>query len=63
MKFNELDKKYWLLNEKFRVKCKCGHTLYIVNKDKVICNYCGRYVFKDKEAEFKYRIEEKIKNN
>lgn len=39
------------------VKCKkCGHTLHLHGKDKELCEYCGRYIFKDKKTEFLYRM-------
>ena len=39
-------------------KCKCGHGVLITStEDKKLCNWCGNYVFKDKKAEFKYRME------
>lgn len=42
--------------------CKCGHKVYIAwNKDKALCNWCGSYVFKSKEDEFRYRLKEKLK--
>lgn len=45
-----------------RVLCKCSHSVIIpFGFDKVVCSWCGNYVFRDKKAEFKYRIKEKIK--
>lgn len=42
--------------------CDCGHRVVILpQKDKVICNWCKHYVFKNKQDEFKYRINEKIR--
>ena len=39
------------------IKCeKCGHTVYIGNRDKILCTTCGRYLFKDKKKEFDYRM-------
>ena len=44
--------------------CKCGHKVYIAyNKEKAICSWCGKYVFKSKEDEFKYRINERLRND
>lgn len=46
------------------VKCKCGHTVLVPRRiDKKICTWCGNYVFRNKEDEFKYRLEEMRKNN
>ena len=45
-----------------RYKCKCGHTSIIpYNSDKILCKWCHNYVFKDKKAEFMYRVKERIK--
>lgn len=52
----EIEKLYTLLNNEFRYKCSCGHTVYLVNKDKKICSCCGKYIFKNKQDEFKYRL-------
>jgi len=39
------------------VKCeKCGRSILIGKKDKVLCPSCGRYLFKDKKTEFMYRM-------
>lgn len=42
------------------VKCKCGHTVFLGRKDKIVCSWCGNYVFKDKKEEFRYRMEQMI---
>ena len=48
--------------EKVKYICKCGHRVVIPKwVDKQLCDWCGRYVFKDKRSEFKYRIREAIK--
>ena len=42
-------------------KCKCGHSVTIrPGLKKVLCNWCNRYVFKNKEDEFKYRVKEQM---
>lgn len=39
------------------IKCPyCGHSLHFAKVEKKICTWCGNYVFKDKKAEFEYRI-------
>lgn len=40
--------------EPYKVKCKCGHTLYPIKKAQV-CSYCGRSV-KPKKQDFKDKI-------
>ena len=44
------------------IKCKCGKSV-LVMYDKVICKQCGKLVFRTKELEFKYRLEEQIKRS
>lgn len=47
--------------DKVKYKCKCGRRSVIhYNEEKTICSWCGRYVFKNKKDEFKYRIKEKM---
>jgi hypothetical protein len=42
--------------------CECGHRVFILkNRDKEICTWCGKYVFKSKKEEFKYRLYEERK--
>ena len=44
-----------------RILCSnCGHSTLLGNADKVICSNCGFYVFKNKEVEFKYRLNEQL---
>lgn len=45
-----------------RILCpNCGHSVIFSRKDKVICRHCGKYVFKNKEIEFKHRLKEEMK--
>lgn len=61
--FKEVEKYHNKLQEN-KHKCKCGHTVYIAsNKDKVLCSWCHRYVYKDKKTEFIERLENARKNN
>lgn len=46
----------------YKRTCKCGHVVHVF-KDKKICTFCGRYVFKDEKTEFLYRIKCKVKKN
>ena len=44
------------------VKCKCGHSVVITNKyDRVICTWCGNWVYKNKKVEFKYKMLKELK--
>lgn len=45
-----------------RVKCKCGHSLTMPpGYDKILCTWCGNYAFRNKKAEFDYKMRS-IKN-
>ena len=43
------------------IKCKCGHTNFLGSREKIICSWCGEYVFRNKRIEFLYRIGELLK--
>lgn len=38
----------------------CGHSIVVNRKNKVLCNHCGLYTFKNKQVEFKYRLREQM---
>jgi len=59
------DKKLMNVLANFKVKCKCGHTMvFVTNREKIICTYCGRYIYKNKKLEFKDKIlKERRKKN
>lgn len=45
---------------KHKVTCSCGTKTILYNVDRKICRGCHHYVFKNKEAEFKFRLKEKM---
>lgn len=48
--------------DKVKYLCKCGHKVVIPKwVDKQICDWCGNYVFKTKQDEFKFRMQENIR--
>ena len=52
IKLREEQKKY----EKY---CEfCGHTMsfYAFEKDRKLCNYCGRFNYRNKRVEFEYKL-------
>ena len=51
-----IDEKF--LNElnKHKVKCKCGHILVIIDQPSLICDWCGRKVYRSKKDEFKDKL-------
>lgn len=43
------------------LKCDCGHSIVFGNKvDRVFCDLCGHYCYKDKQTEFKYKMMEEM---
>ena len=47
--------------EKVKYRCKCGSKVIIpYHVEKNICQNCHRYVFRDKQREFEYRMKEKL---
>lgn len=41
---------------KYRHKCKCGHTVFLVENPYKICSNCGNIIFKDEKSKFKYKL-------
>lgn len=58
------DREDIIASKKSKMKIVCPHCgrkahFYAFEKaDRQICNWCGKYVFKDKLSEFKYRTME-----
>ena len=40
----------------YRKKCKCGHTMYLIDNPYKICSHCGSPVFRDEKAKFIYKV-------
>ena len=47
-----------------KVKCPtCGHSVLIYKTDRVICDWCNHWVYRNDKARFKFKMkEEMIKN-
>jgi len=46
----------------FVKKCKCSHSvLFTGKKDRLICNHCGNYVYRDEKTKMKYKVKELLK--
>ncbi len=61
MNKNKLDKKRLEHFTKQSVKCKCGHTVFLNTHERLICTFCGHWVYKNDKIEFKYKMLENIK--
>lgn len=63
LNFNEMTKLFDSASAR-KITCGCGHSVIMpIRKDKVICRWCGKYVFKNKRVEFIYRVKEGIYAN
>lgn len=48
--------------DKVKINCKCGHRVIVpVWVDKQICGWCGYYVYRNKQLEFKEKLKQRIK--
>ena len=56
-------KKIASAKTKFALKCKCGHSLVMSNAERTICNWCGSWVYRTPQIEFKYKLMKKIKED
>lgn len=54
----EMDKYLDSLSEAKIVCKKCGHKVTFGRKDRVICSWCGHWIYKDDKTEYKYKIQE-----
>lgn len=49
---------------KYKRKCKnCGHVMIFLKtskRNKIVCTYCGKYVYKNDLIEFKEKLNDKI---
>ena len=43
---------------RYRVKCKCSHSIVMARTDRTICSYCGRWVYRTPQIKFNYKIKE-----
>ena len=64
-----LKKQKWKNNDfvfenflsKHKVKCKCGHTIVLLERKYAICGWCGRNVYRSKKDEFEDKLKKEIK--
>lgn len=53
------------IKQNYKKKCEfCGHTIsfYAFENDKKICNYCGKYNYRNDLIKFKIKLKEVKKN-
>lgn len=57
--YNKVTEEY----DKVKYRCKCGHRVVIPAwVDKQVCSWCGSYVYKNKEDEFKDRMKSVLRS-
>lgn len=48
--------------EKVKMECPCGHRVIVpIRVGKALCSWCGHYVYRDKQLEFKEKMKEQMK--
>ena len=48
------DTRYFDERTKYKVKCKCGHSVLMHPKlERKICSWCGYYIYREQKVEFK----------
>lgn len=58
-----VDSKLTEERAKYRIYCKCGHSIVFFpfeKSNKKICSYCGYYIYKNKNIEFKEKVRSSI---
>lgn len=43
---------------KYRVKCRCSHSVVLSKVDRAICTHCGNWVYRTPQLKFQYKIKE-----
>lgn len=54
--------KLYSYDSEHKIYCSCGQygvVFYSKGKDRLICKNCGKYIYKDKKTELKYKMLEK----
>jgi hypothetical protein len=58
---NKNDTKLFKSATDCTIKCpSCLHSI-LTTKKKVLCNWCGKYVYKDKKLEFQEKLKASLK--
>lgn len=59
--FKELKREHDKFQD-YSIKCSCGHSIiFISEKDRIICSVCGKYIYRNKKVEMKYKLKKLIK--
>lgn len=56
------DNIYFKYRAEHKITCThCGHTIYEMIYDREICSVCKRWIYKNKQIEFRYKLKEAMK--
>ena len=58
---NKEDTKRFDSIAKYKIKCKCSHTVVMPKADRTICSHCGEWIYRTPAIEFKYKMMKKLK--
>lgn len=55
------DTRYFDERTKYKVKCKCGHSILMQPTiEKKLCSWCGYYIYREQKVEFKDMLLRKL---
>ena len=58
----EIEKRSEIASE-YTIKCSCGKSVTLTNKyGRVICSWCGNWVYRDEKTKFRYKLLERLEN-
>ena len=60
----DVTKKTEAERTKYKVYCKCGHSIIFTptaKTNKTICSHCGHYIYKDEKDKFKELMKRELK--
>lgn len=55
-----IDKRYGIRYYNFRRCKKCNHTMLLGNCEKLICTWCGNYIYKNEKIEFIHKLRQEL---
>ncbi len=62
-KIYNVSEKFEDVRSKYRIYCKCGHSMVFFPYEKEtrkLCTYCGHFVYKNKEEEFYTKMKQEL---
>lgn len=54
---NTMTERYASILAEHKIICKCGHRVFVSKlNDRKLCTWCGNYVYRTKQLEFRYKV-------